>query len=794
MYKGIFMGNFNDKLRTSFSAKLGAILTAMCILILLCFTGVKYIVTSSDSGKTIKNSVNSELNTISIAAESYMGGFAQNVRAMTNGPVIKRWLANENNSGEVSALCGTLAESSSDVSSVWVIRDSSGEFVSQSSTGMVRLSDAVWYNSLYLSNDKLQVFTLDSGIGTNEECVAVISAVTDNDRVIGFVGEEIPLSKVREFFGSFDLPAGKVVITDPSGKTIFSGGSSDSEEADPDSESFFSLRNCEKISRWDICIYADYKEFSGRGAEAFSKEVLLLMALLVLMIAVILNVVRHECRHIPQISRSIAEISAGNYNFRINDSSDNEIGLIARSVDDLACTLQEKNALIDEYSNTDIQTGAKNRVKMYEAIEDFIVSRDETRPRFGIIFFDIDNFRWINETLGHRYGDMLLKEFADRLKIVFDKVYRFGSDMFTAIVDIEEDTSVIDEKIESLNDILGEPITIITSPLYIRCSEGIAIYPDDGTSADTLLRCAEIALGRSKEKGKNRLSYFSRSQHNRVTDKAAISQLLTHALEKGELYLNYQPIISTADRSLHGFEVLLRWESEELGFVPPSKFVEIAEETGEIVKIGTWIFETGCRFLKQLNEYNKDVIMSINVSPVQLSKHDFMDNVLRTLEVTHVNPSNIQVEITETSLVNFADRSSEYIKEMSRLGLGIALDDFGTGYASLNYLKEFPISCLKVDKSFVDNIASGENDYKITDSIIDMVHSMGIKTVAEGVETMAQYNSIVGMECDYIQGFLMSKPMAESAALEFVRMYDEMYKPDNRRLLESEMRLLSEKG
>ena len=465
----------------------------------------------------------------------------------------------------------------------------------------------------------------------------------------------------------------------------------------------------------------------------------------------------------------------------------------ARSVDDMAQSLQYKNAIIDDYVNLDTLTGLKNRVKMYEAIDDLIVSRDYSQPQFALAFIDIDNFRWINETLGHKYGDEVLKVFAQRLKSVYSRIYRFSSDMFVALIEIKDDSSIVDRLSQEMSAQLVKPVEVYTSKLYVKCSEGVAIYPDDAQTPDALLRNADIALSRAKERGKNRLSYYSTALRKMVINKAAIAQNLTKALEKGEFYLNYQPIISTADNSIHGFEVLLRWESEELGYVPPSHFVQIAEETGDIVNIGAWIFETGCRFLKRVNEYNKDIIMSINVSPIQMRKHDYMEHVRRVLDITKVNTANVQVEITESSLIDFMERGDNVIKEINSLGIALALDDFGTGYSSLNYLKNFPIKCLKVDKSFVDEIDRRGKDYAITGSIVDMVHGLGIKTVAEGVETIAQYNSIVNMKCDYIQGFLMSKPMDEEAALEFVKMYDIMHKPDREQLEKTEKTLAEER-
>lgn len=791
------MGNFLKKIKQNFSAKLTAVLTIFSILILLLFAGVRFFMNKISADYLVNSNTETGVENAAVIAGKFISSRISDARSISEDELVRAWISgsgDDSDSGLLSTLCKSIS-SGSEIDRVWLVRENGGEYISSDSTGCLRLNAQSWHDSFLVDSSDARLVILNSGVGNTEKSAAAIVSVKENDRILGFVIEEMSFESVADYFTSFSSSdMYSIIITDENGNMVCSPFDDDTALAVLNDTENYCVKLCiEKNTGWRIYAASEYSSMKGFREKTFSEEMLLLVGLLVIMIIVILNVVRHECRNIPQISRSIAEISAGNYNFRINASSDNEIGLIAKSVDDLAEELQHKNAIIDEYVNLDTLTGVKNRVKLYEAIDDYIISRDNERPRFALVFIDIDNFRWINETLGHKYGDMVLKEFASRLQNVFGRVYRFSSDMFVILHDVSESTDELEAKIEKLNAELEAPVSAFVSELYIRCSEGAAIYPEDGQTPSVLLQSAEIALSRSKERGKNRLSYYSRSLHKKITNKAAISQLLTHALDNNELYLNYQPIISTADRSIHGFEVLVRWESEDLGFVPPSQFVEIAEETGEIVNIGMWVFETGCRFLKQINTYNKDIIMSINVSPVQLKSRDFMDNIRRVLQVTNVDPRNVQIEITETSLVDFADKSAGYINEMHELGFGIALDDFGTGYSSLNYLKSFPISCLKVDKSFVDNIAGNGADYKITDSIIDLVHSMNIKTVAEGVETLAQYNSIVKLKCDYIQGFLMSKPMDEASALEFVKMYDTMYKPDNTRLIITEKKLAEER-
>lgn len=797
---------FRESMRTSFSSRLAFTLIFLNVILFICFAVVKGIMLQITSESEINKKMDSALSVSVYAVSDYAESKLNAAKTASEHHGIVSWLLDEADSAAVRTATADAAVNDPDIMAVWIMRDMDGEFIANEISGFSSLSACSWY-SYYNHGGRESVFTLSSsGVVSNCACVTMVYPIIDNENIIGFAGAEVGLDAVSRRFSSFNLSDGcYIMIGTENGDIIYNPADAAPDRfSSEDMKTVFAYPNGMKgniYSRSTVDPYTSWKVmavFDKKGANEalltdYSRELLLLIGLLVLMIIAVINIVRIECREIPAISQSIAEISAGNYNFRINSSCCNEIGLIAESVDTMAKTLQDNNALIDSYVNLDTLTGISNRIKMYEAIDDLIVSRDHTQPRFALIFIDIDNFRWINETLGHRYGDEVLKTFADRLRTVFRRAYRYSSDMFVALVEIGNDTSAADELINRFRSELNFPFNVFATNLYVRCSAGIAVYPDDGDTPDILLQDADIALNRSKERGKDRVSYYNTALHSSVNSKTSIAQNLAMALERGEFYLNYQPIISTADGSIHGFEVLLRWESETLGYVPPSKFVQIAEETGDIVSIGTWIFETACRFLKRLNEYNSDIILSINVSPVQMKKHDYMEHIHRVLNITKVNPENIQVEITESSLIDFMETGQNVIEEINSLGIALALDDFGTGYSSLNYLKNFPIKCLKVDKSFVDDIDSHGKDYRITGSIIDLVHGLGIKTVAEGVETVSQYNSIVNMKCDYIQGFLMSKPMDEHNALEFVRMYDQMHKPDKAQLERTERVLAEER-
>ena len=798
-----------EHLRTHFTAAMSYTLLLFIILIMILFGFVKYInirlISDNEADSALTASCGSALR----ISDDYAALRTVPLVNISRSRTLCGWLSDGSGREDCIRMLSEL--SSEDTDAVWCIRESDGEFITarENVSGCIRLRDLRWYGSFSTAACSERFIFLGKGLVSECDVLITVVPVTENDNIIGFLGTETSVEDVKRYFDGFTFSENCcMVLADRFGSVFYKPDARDgfptaSEIAEAAAGIFSHSVYDSALGRyiispeteWEIIILYNRKSAFAERMRLFGNEVLFLSGLLVIMLIAVMSIVRYECREIPSISDSIAKIAAGDYECRINSRGDNEISLIANSVDDLARTLSENIRIIEDYSNLDMLTGIQNRMKMYDAIDE-LTDRDgmESKGGFALLITDIDNLRWINEVFGHRYGDKVLIEFASRLKDVFSRIYRFGSDEFVALVELEDGgSSCVEELIGRFRAELEEPVYIYAVKLFVKCSVGVAVYPNDGETADILLSNADVALSRAKERGKDRVNYYSSALRSSIVDKSAIAQNLTTALRNNEMYLNYQPIISTSDGSLHGFEVLIRWESDELGFVPPSRFVGIAEETGQIVDIGTWIFENACRFLKKLTEYKSDIILSINVSAVQLEKTDYIGDIKRVLSVLNVDPANIQIELTESSMLDYINKSDEIIGEITELGINIALDDFGTGYSSLSYLKNLPVHCLKVDKSFVDEISGHGKDYAITDSIIDLVHGMGIKTVAEGVETVAQYNSLVNMKCDYIQGFLMSKPMSESAAVDFLRLYDKIYKPDRVQMEETEKRLAAER-
>lgn len=823
---------------TNFSRRVVSRFLILVTALLIVFTVISYILIRLSVSSSSLQSMTNTGSLVTGLLDDHIKAYASVPNGAASDLEIKKYLIDIGADGaDAQAAADKLSElfdialgkSSEDAVSVWAVSESSGILVGSGGASLsaeeYALAERDWYKK-YISGsgDSAQYICTAPAPGLFDpsvQTVNIIVPVFSDGNAYAFCGIEVKADSVFSILSRYTFNSGSypiavynsAVIYYPDSaefESVFSlyeqplmnltanssyaSGFVDSYVSDKSGTVYYYMETS-PVSGWNIIVLFDSSFINGSVYKIFMQQTLILLCLVALAIVIGVSILKHEIADLNELCSCAEEIAAGNLNYRAKTSRKTEIGSIAANINKIAETMQAKNAVISSFDTTDTLTGLNNRVSLYEYMEDIIRTREEGRSRFSVMFIDIDNFKWINETLGHSYGDAVLGVFGRELKKLNCPVFRFSGDEFIIIKEFDEDSSVIHEIIDRLHACFDKPLEVINDNIYIKFSVGVSVYPEDDLTPDLLLRDAEMALHRAKDSGKDRVAFYTNSHKNLSQySKAAIANSLNSALKNGELFLHYQPIISTKTCDIHGFEVLLRWISPEFGIVPPTEFINVAEESGAIVQIGTWIFESACRTLKQINEnLNPNLIMSINVSPVQLRRDNYIEHVKRVIDITRVDPKNIQLEITESTLIDFTDSKSNVINEINDLGIALALDDFGTGYSSLNYLKNFPIKCLKIDKSFIDEINNDKRDYAITDSIIDLVHNLGIHTVAEGIETVGQYNFLSDMKCDYIQGFLMSKPLDENAAIEFVERYDALHKPDKRMLEENERRLADER-
>lgn len=422
-------------------------------------------------------------------------------------------------------------------------------------------------------------------------------------------------------------------------------------------------------------------------------------------------------------------------------------------------TSEEKYRLL---AYNDVLSGLPNRLSLSEELKKFIQEHDGGQA--ALFFLDIDNFKYINDTLGHTFGDELLVKVGERLLGLSDgrsKHFRFGGDEFVILF---KDVNGFEEVIcyaESLVQGFKDPFQLNASVVHISTSIGIARYPENGRNAEELLKNADIAMYKAKEAGKGIYVIYGHEMQQHFDERMIIENHLRNAITNNELSLHYQPLVDIASGGIWGFEALIRWNNPVLGFVSPLAFIKIAEDCRLIVPIGEWVLRNACRFIKDLQDQGYEGYhISVNISVIQLMLDDFTEMVLTVLRETGLAPEYLELEITESIFMESFEAISSKLEFLKQRGIGIALDDFGTGYSSLSYLRQLPITTLKIDKSFIDSIDTPHN-MSLARSIVTIGHDMGLNVTAEGVETPEQLAFLERTSCDKIQGYYISRPIPE---------------------------------
>ncbi|HMC16101.1 MAG TPA: bifunctional diguanylate cyclase/phosphodiesterase, partial [Albitalea sp.] len=377
-----------------------------------------------------------------------------------------------------------------------------------------------------------------------------------------------------------------------------------------------------------------------------------------------------------------------------------------------------------------------------------------------------------NDTLGHGVGDALIKACGDRLMAVVrkdDTVARFGGDEFVLLAENlsnASDAAVVAEKVLAC---CAEPFVIGERELHISASIGVGMYPEDGTDAETLLKNADTAMYRAKDKGRGAYEFYAAQMNAQGSERLMLESGLRRAMERGELELHYQPKMDLATQRIAGVEALMRWRHPVLGLVSPAQFIPIAEETGLIVPMGKWALLTACGDARDWQERGLPAVqMSVNLSPRQLSSTSLIDDIDEVLNATGLSPALLELEITETAVMKNPEQAAILLQQIRDMGVGLAIDDFGTGYSSLSYLRRFPLTTVKIDRSFVKDLSRDRDAEALTDGIVTLAHGLRMRVVAEGVETEEQLAYLRAHQCDEIQGYWLCKPMPAEDVCKFM--------------------------
>ena len=424
---------------------------------------------------------------------------------------------------------------------------------------------------------------------------------------------------------------------------------------------------------------------------------------------------------------------------------------------DLTETMADKQRIHD-LAYRDALTGLPNRVVLSERVEQSIAMAQRDNHSFALMFIDLDRFKYINDTLGHSFGDMVLVQVANRVKKClrpYDTMSRLGGDEFVVILH-QADVHTCEIVGQRILEVLSEPFERDDMRFIVTCSIGVAMYPGDGENMTELIKNADDAMYRVKEHGRAAMRFYQRKMNVDLLDRMKLDHAMRQALVRGDFRLHYQPQVDIATGAIIGAEALIRWRDAEMGDISPGRFIPVAEDTGFIVAIGDWVLGEAVRQVAQWHGQGIHIPVSVNVSAPQFQQKGFVEKVAGILASAHLPTELIELELTESILIGDGDEVFLRLRELANLGIRLAIDDFGTGYSSLAYLKRFPIQRLKIDRSFVDQLPDDESDVAITRAVINLGHALNLKVIAEGVETEAQRQFLQESGCDEFQGFLLS--------------------------------------
>lgn len=439
-------------------------------------------------------------------------------------------------------------------------------------------------------------------------------------------------------------------------------------------------------------------------------------------------------------------------------------------------TLKTAEEELRHNATHDVLTGLPNRTLLVDRIKQSIALANRNQLKSIIVFIDVDNFKFINDALGHSIGDALLRTLTNRLKSVLrptDTLARLGGDEFVIVFPAQKDIFVVSNLLQRIIGIVAEPFIVEGHELRVTCSLGVSVYPDNGIDAETLLKNADAAMYQAKEAGRNNFQFFMGDMHTQVKKRLDMENGLRKALVNNEFFLEYQPKIDLRNNKIVGYEALIRWRHPKLGVVYPQDFISIAEHTGLIISIGEWVLRTACAQNKAWQDAGLPALcVSVNLSARQCREKHLMRRIKEILNETQLQPQFLELELTESAAMADPARFMEMLSECRALGAKTSIDDFGTGYSSLDYLRKFPVDTLKIDKGFIEELEKeSDKGLSIVKAIISLGHSLNLNVIAEGVETEKQLQHLRSEDCDEIQGYFLSKPLLPQGMAEFIRNY-----------------------
>lgn len=672
-----------------------------------------------------------------------------------------------------------------------------------------------WQEHMTTPVDQINEITiLPSSSLNNSGSIDIVAPVIVKKQIVGLIRANIS----SEYFGSFIPDDGSAFIMTDNGGYLFSStglvGNKEMEtqafqtfQGDKSyghlsSSSFENIYGYYKLpnTNW---IYLIRQQGTQYQQILSTLPVTLIITLaIILMIAIwVSRILAHKYTEpIYTLRDNMTDAASGNLDVKCEVDSNDEFGvlshmfnnmmdIISNNYKELSASkaalevneqeLKKNYAHIEQLAYHDGLTGLYNRVAFMKYAYNIFHDASVNASKHAIFFIDLDNFKNINDTLGHDYGDLLLQGVSEKMMSCIsedDLLARNGGDEFLVLKSHFESHDDLENFASQLVSVVHHPFVLKDETATVSMSVGIAVFPDNGLTISELIKNADIAMYNAKNSGKNSYRFFNSYMEDDVNRKNDLVDILAHVIEKNEIYLQYQPQVNVESGLVTGYEALMRIESELVGFISPAEFIPIAEESGLINSLGEWALLEACNFNQVLIKNGFGPLrVSVNVSTTQL-KDDHLIEVIESIpEKTGMELKYLEIEITESVLMNSFEHNLMLINKMKTLGCSIALDDFGTGYSSFNYLTQIPIDTLKIDKSFIDGICSNKKDRCIADSIINLAHKMDISVVAEGVEDNNQLQILQKQFCDTLQGFLFSKPLNSTDFIEMLRRHKTLH-------------------
>jgi diguanylate cyclase (GGDEF)-like protein len=516
-------------------------------------------------------------------------------------------------------------------------------------------------------------------------------------------------------------------------------------------------------ANWRVFVYESYDSIYA-ALRPFLGTMVLFTLLLVLFSRFIARLVFKDINHsFGELNRQTKEIAAGDYHPINTDNRFDEFDQLTDNFNGMVASVKERDEALKVLAYYDSQTGLPNAAYFLETLNQLII---DNRGKIAVICFDIHNFKRINDTFGPSFGDKILEMMGARL-LALQCSHGFvarinGSNFVRVLTDLEKPDDALAE-IEKLRAVFNQAMSLNENNVYLSFHVGIALYPDDAKDVEELLQYSNTAAEMAKQRGRSQYAYFENTMKQNLLKNMTLENSLRPALENNEFFLHYQPQIDVKNKKIRGFEALIRWDHPQLGMVSPLDFIHLAESTGLIVPIGAWVLETACRQIVAINrKMGSDLMISVNVSPVQLSHEHFPEMVEETLKRCGLAPNLLELEITENLFIHSFEEAIRIFDRLKTIGIRMSLDDFGTGYSSLAYLKNLPIDTLKIDQAFTRDLLLKKSNEHLMESIIMMAHTLHMDVIVEGVEELEQLDRLKTYQCDHVQGYYFSRPIDES--------------------------------